>query len=321
MLDGLPALPRRALLQLAAFRLWPGWRDPERASHDELLRRLGVALSAPEVARVLGVRLRPGAPFHREFLTAVLGPPALEYALGSVDDVTLGQAARALGVARPLEGSPGLRRRQLAAALRSRPRGLVLPALGFQPDAALSSAELELLAAARTAHQAARDAEATRVAAEMVALIRERAGSRLTHAGAPEADKGKTAQAFERRLAAWTGREAGRGAGPDFDVVEFKAVPLLRGPRIGVRPADAKIKLCGVRVEPRDKLRHVVWGFFWKDEDVIAGAVHTFWREADIEALLGGDGIVEAPAGASGAGQRALYLRSRVLRERGLLPG
>ena len=144
---------------------------------------------------------------------------------------------------------------------------------------------------------------------------------RLTHAGAPEADKGKTAQAFERRLAVWTGREAGRGAGPDFDVVEFKAVPLLRGPRIGVRPADAKIKLCGVRVEPRDKLRHVVWGFFWKDEDVIAGAVHTFWREADIEALLGGDGIVEAPAGASGAGQRALYLRSRVLRERGLLPG
>jgi len=177
------------------------------------------------------------------------------------------------------------------------------------------------LAEARAAHAAARDAEAARVAGDMVALIRARAGVRLTAVGAPAADKGKTAQAFERRLAAWTGREPERGAGPDFDVVEFKAVPLLRGPRIGVRPADAKIKLCGVRVEPRDKLRHVVWGFFWKDEDVIAGAAYTFWREPDVEALLGQDGIVEAPAGASGAGQRALYLRSRVLRERGLLPG
>ena len=105
MLDGLPALPRRALLQLAAFRLWPGWRDPERAPHDELVRRLRGALSQPEVARVLSARLRPGAPFHREFLTAVLGLPALEYALGSVDDVTLGHAARVLGVVRPLEGS------------------------------------------------------------------------------------------------------------------------------------------------------------------------------------------------------------------------
>ena len=68
-----------------------------------------------------------------------LGLPALEYALGSVDDVTLGHAARVLGVVRPLEGSAAVRRRQLAAALRARPRGVVLPALGFQPDAALPS--------------------------------------------------------------------------------------------------------------------------------------------------------------------------------------
>ena len=47
--------------------------------------------------------------------------------------------ARVLGVVRPLEGSAAVRRRQLAAALRARPRGVVLPALGFQPDAALPS--------------------------------------------------------------------------------------------------------------------------------------------------------------------------------------